>query len=269
MARQVLLTLALVAAMFISPSAAVAANLPNCTQIQLRHGQCPGATATSTADEVKLAARLKSQGGGEAVDTRRRSSTGTLFFEGIDVDLALRSGVGEAWLENGVSATGPATLADIASFRPTPGVAAMEPDGWMVVGLDTNFYASAGTHQVSGILLGQPADVRFTPVGYRWDYGDGTTKTLTAKGGPWKALGVGEFDPTPTSHSYQRAGTYTIQMSVLYAAEYQYATSDWFVVRGGALAIPANQLTATAGRAETVLVARDCHANPAGPGCSR
>ncbi|MBC7589829.1 MAG: hypothetical protein H7226_02140, partial [Salinibacterium sp.] len=36
----------------------------------------------------------------------------------------------------------PITLADIASFRPASGVAAMEPNGWMVVGLDTNFFGS-------------------------------------------------------------------------------------------------------------------------------
>src|SRR5690606_3856605 len=37
--------------------------------------------------------------------------------------------------------TGPVTLSDLVNFRPAPGVDSMEPDGWMIVGLDTNFYA--------------------------------------------------------------------------------------------------------------------------------
>jgi len=77
----------------------------------------------------------------------------------------------------------------------------------MVVGLPTNFYARTGTHIVSGALLGSPADVRFTPVGYRWRYGDSSAARLTTPGATWQALGLREFDATPTSHTYRAAGT--------------------------------------------------------------
>ena len=52
------------------------------------------------------------------------------------------------------------TLNDIANFAPAVGGNHMEPNGWIVVGLDTNFYSDAGARVVEGSLLGQPADRR-------------------------------------------------------------------------------------------------------------
>lgn len=158
------------------------------------------------------------------------------------------------------------TLSDIASFRPTAGSQAMEPDGWIVVGLDTNFYASAAQHVRSGILLGQPAEVRFTPVAYRWHYGDGTGRLTSSAGASWATLGAPEFSPTSTSHVYATAGTYTIRLTVHYAPEYRWAGGSWIPING-TVAVAANELMATAGDIRTVLVARDCEASPAGPGC--
>ena len=65
------------------------------------------------------------------------------------------------------------TLRDIASFRPAAPGNGMEPGGWAIEGLPANFVAAASVQVVSGTLLGQPADVRFTPVGYRWTHSDG------------------------------------------------------------------------------------------------
>lgn len=160
----------------------------------------------------------------------------------------------------------PITLRDIASFRPTPGVQYMQPDGWTVPGLDTNFYAVTGVHVVEGTLLGQSASVRFTPVAYHWTYGDGTSATLATKGATWAALGVGEFDPTPTSHVYAVEGSYTIQLVIDFAAEYRFAGSPFFPI-AGVLPLPANDLHITVDGAKTVLVEHDCAANPTGPGC--
>ncbi|WP_309714054.1 PKD domain-containing protein, partial [Pseudolysinimonas sp.] len=158
------------------------------------------------------------------------------------------------------------TIRDIASFIPTPGRQQMEPDGWTVAGLDTNFYAIAGQHVVNGTLLGRPADVRFTPTTYRWTYGDGTAATKTTKGGTWAALGIAEFEPTPTSHVYEQVGDYTITLSIVYAAEYRFDGGAWRPVVG-TLTLPANDLYIRVGTAKTVLVEHDCLANPSGPGC--
>ena len=162
--------------------------------------------------------------------------------------------------------TQPITLSDIASFRPSSGISAMEPNGWMIVGLDTNFYSTATTGVVDGALLGQPASVRFTPIGWRWSYGDETTATLRTPGGTWAALGVAEFDATSGSHIYRASGSYVIDLSVIYESEYRFGAGGWIPIEG-TLVVQSNRLTATAGGASTVLVERDCTMSPRGPGC--
>lgn len=158
------------------------------------------------------------------------------------------------------------TISDIATFRPTPGRQQMEPDGWTVAGLDTNFYAITEPHVVPGTLLGRPADVRFTPISFRWTYGDGGAATLATKGSTWAALGIAEFEPTPTSHVYEQLGDYTITLTITFAAEYRFAASAWRPVVG-TIALPANDLHIRVGTAKTVLVDDDCAQNASGPGC--
>jgi hypothetical protein len=160
----------------------------------------------------------------------------------------------------------PITIRDIATFIPTPGRQQMEPDGWTVAGLDTNFYAITGSHVVNGTLLGRPADVRFTPTTYRWAYGDGTSATKHTPGGTWAALGIAEFERTPTSHVYEQLGDYVITLDIVFAAEYRFDGGAWRPVIGS-LTLPANDLHIRVGTAKTVLVEHDCLANPSGPGC--
>jgi hypothetical protein len=160
----------------------------------------------------------------------------------------------------------PITLTDIASFRPRPGVQYMQPNGWMVPGLDANFYAVTSQHVVNGTLLGQPASVRFTPVAFHWNYGDGSGATRATKGGTWESLGIPEFGRTPTSHVYEEEGRYTIRLTIDFAAEYRFAGSPFFPI-AGVLPVPANELHVTVDGAKTVLVEHDCAANPSGPGC--
>lgn len=160
----------------------------------------------------------------------------------------------------------PISLSDIASFRPRPGVQHMQPDGWMVPGLDANFYAVTSQHVVNGTLLGQPASVRFTPVSFHWTYGDGGAATRSTKGATWEAQGIPEFGPTPTSHIYATEGRYTIRLTIDFAAEYRFAGSPYYPI-DGILPLPANDLHVTVDGAKTVLVEHDCAANPSGPGC--
>ncbi len=142
----------------------------------------------------------------------------------------------------------------------------MQPNGWAVIGLDTNFYSTGGAQIHAGQLLGQPADVRFTPVIWHWAYGDGSAKAAADPGGTWAALGVAEFGHTPGSHVYRERGSYTITLTIEYRAEYRYAGGPWVPI-AGTLAVASNPLGVIAGAATTVLVDRDCRVNPVGPGC--
>jgi hypothetical protein len=158
------------------------------------------------------------------------------------------------------------SIRDLKNFPAVPGTDHMEPNGWMVTGLSTNFYSLGGIRLESDVLLGQPASVRFTPVSWHWTYGDGTSATRSTAGTTWAAQGIPEFDPTPTSHTYTADGTYFIDLSITFTADYRYAGGGWIPVLG-TVTLPANRLEATAGDAKTVLVNRDCQQNPGGPGC--
>ncbi|WP_168915569.1 PKD domain-containing protein [Microcella flavibacter] len=158
------------------------------------------------------------------------------------------------------------TIADLVTFRPQTATLASEPGGFAVIGLPFNPHAQIGQHVVAGTLLGQSAEVRFTPYAYRWDYGDGATARTGTPGAPWQVLGLREFDPTPTSHVYSERGTYTLTLTVEYAAEYRVGGSGWIPV-AGILTLPAPPITVVVGSATTVLVSGDCRQAPSGPGC--
>ena len=161
---------------------------------------------------------------------------------------------------------GPITLSDLVNFRPITGAHRMEPDGWTVVGLETNFFAETSAHVQDNLLLGIPASVRFTPVTFRWDYGDGSSATRSVKGSSWEASGVAEFDATATSHVYRAAGTYDVDLTIDFRAEYRFGPSAWISI-AGTVPVASNRLSVTAGDAKTVLVERECSVAARGPGC--
>ena len=158
------------------------------------------------------------------------------------------------------------TLRDIASFVPAKPGNEMEPGGWAVEDLPANFVAGASVQVVSGTLLGQPADVRFTPVGYRWRHSDGGVVESGAPGATWAALGQREFTATGTSHVYAESGEYTVSVEVVLRAEYRFAGSGWRSI-AGTLAVAGDPQRVLVGDFDTVLTDGDCNANPSGPGC--
>jgi hypothetical protein len=213
------------------------------------------------------------------------TSSGTVNGDGVDIrgtiDLPGAAGAGGSGgrggssatpppppppLRDGYGVTVPVTLADLINFKPVAGIDHMEPNGWMVVGLDTNFYATVDSAVQTGLLLTLPASVRFTAERYHWSYGDGTSATRSVRGSSWVSSGVGEFDRTPTSHVYRTAGTYAIDLAIEFSAEYQYVAGPWIPITG-TIPVSANRLVAVASDASTVLVGRVCAQRPSGPGC--
>lgn len=226
-----------------------------CNAGDLRDGSCvPSASGTVNGDGVDIRGTVTVPGTGGSSSGGGRGGTPVIPPPPPPP------------LRDGYTVTAPITLSDLVNFTPVAGVDHMEPNGWMVVGLDTNFYATVDAAVQTGPLLALPASVRFTAERYRWTYGDGTTATRSTRGASWASAGVGEFDHTATSHVYRSAGTYSIDLTIDFSAEYQYAGAPWIAI-AGTIPVAANRLVATAGDANTVLVGHDCTQHPSGPGC--
>jgi hypothetical protein len=158
------------------------------------------------------------------------------------------------------------TVDDLVNFRPAAASLRMEPNGWTVVGLDTNFWIDVTTNTQSGELLGRTAAVRFTPIGFRFNYGDSADENETISGGSWQTQNLAEFDATPTSHVFAQPGSYTVTAAVEYSAQYQFDGNTWMPVVG-TVRTPTNTVEVVAARTSTVLVSDTCLAAPKGPGC--
>ena len=246
-----------------------------CSRADIQIGSCPEATGEFNNGGVDLSAGYErgsggadqndsndNNGGGEVlVDNDGGVADGPFQIPIVRDDFTINCAPGTPCDPNLV-----VQISDLVNFRPITPTQGMEPNGWTVIGLPTNFVAGASVHTLSGSLLGFPADVRFAPVGYRWDYGDGGHDSSSTGGATWAALNLPEFSETATSHSYRETGSFTITLRVSFAAEYRFDGQTWRNVRG-TLAVPASPLTVVAGEARTVLVDRECTRNPSGPGC--
>jgi hypothetical protein len=157
------------------------------------------------------------------------------------------------------------TITDLAQFSPAPVTATGEPDNVGVIGMPTNFVAAAPAQTRAGTLFGAPLTVRFTPVGYEFTHGDGTTATTSTGGQTWSALGQAAFSPTATSHTYRQRGTYQAHVTVRYTAEVDLG-GGWFPV-AGQLAIDGPSQEIRIFEAHTALVAFTCEQRPSAPGC--
>ena len=124
------------------------------------------------------------------------------------------------------------TIEDVARFLPARGVLHGEPSGWAVVGVPANFWVEVEPMTVTGELLGDVAQVRFTPTLYTFDYGDGTTRTSAEPGSSWRDLGQDELSATPTGHVFRERGDRPVRVTIAYTAEYRVDGGAWIGVAG-------------------------------------
>lgn len=158
------------------------------------------------------------------------------------------------------------SASDLVSFRPAAPSLAGEPAGFGVVGMPTNVVAAASEQRLAGALLGYDVVVRFVPVAYVFDFGDGQTLRSTSGGTTWDRLGQAQFTPTGTSHTYRSRGTYAVRVTVQYAASVDFGNGSWRPVQGLVSATTGGydvQVVAV----RTALVDKSCVENPTGPGC--
>jgi len=157
------------------------------------------------------------------------------------------------------------TLEEVVSFAPSLAPLTAEPAGIGIAGLPVNLVARASTHTQRGELFDLPVTVRFRPVSFRFDYGDGTSRALDTGGRTWSSLDAPQFTPTATSHIYTERGTYTVRASVSFRADVDFG-NGWERVPG-ALALPVGDAQIEILAAHTALVERTCGEDPRGIGC--
>lgn len=159
----------------------------------------------------------------------------------------------------------PVTVADLTSFVPAAPSLGTEPAAAGVVGMPTNFVASASEQILGGALFGRPVAVRFAPVAFVFTYGDGSSGRSATGGASWESLGQAQFTATPTSHAYARRGTYVASVAVEYAPAVDFG-AGWVPVPGVVTAATGGHEVVVY-EVRTALVERTCVENPAGPGC--
>lgn len=158
------------------------------------------------------------------------------------------------------------TKADIASFRPENPTMITEPRGWAVMGLESNMIAGTRTHNVSGQLLGVPAEVRFTPANFEWNYGDGGSRESFSAGETWATQGLAEFSPTLTSHVYRQTGSFQPSVRVWFSLEYRWGSGTWTGM-SGRVSADASAPVLLVVRAANVLVQEPCLSGKYALGC--
>lgn len=121
----------------------------------------------------------------------------------------------------------PRSVSELGQFTPDRPGLTIQPGDWSLPRVPTNVIAHADTHRRSGELAGWPIEVRFIPVQYHWSFGDGNRKTWGEPGRTWASLGLRQFDPTPTSHVYERPGIYQLSVRVEYRAEFRFVGESW------------------------------------------
>ncbi|WP_146077999.1 hypothetical protein [Pseudoclavibacter sp. AY1F1] len=158
------------------------------------------------------------------------------------------------------------TISDVLTLAPASVTLTAEPSTWSIVGSHTNFYTAATKHSAAGSVLGHPVTVTFTPVTYRWDYGDGTTQETTTPGASWATLGQDDFSATATSHVYAEKATVEASVTVVYTAVVTLASGSSIPVTG-----TLNRASTTVAlelfNADTVITVGDCNEHPEQPRC--
>jgi hypothetical protein len=201
-----------------------------------------------------------------------------------DVDVPCHPGVGgcfdehHAFLPPAKAPTKPAdpvpvappdpgvTLQDVAQFVPRSASIRSQPNGWAVAGAPVNLLTDAAAQVVDGTLLGRPAEVRFVPVAFMWDYGDGTTSTTAGPGASWRELGQPDFTATDTSHVYPSMGDRQVSLTITYSPSYRFDGGAWQQIPG-TLPVRVGPVTIHVLQGSTVLVGGACGTPDAGPGC--
>lgn len=225
--------------------------LADCTQGERIGGECSSVTTTSDGSEVTIGLTTSSNGSPGTAASSSTSSyvSGSWSPPPIRQEAELGSSECEVKLAGLCRAqapskptatknieptppTPPTHASQLKGFRPETPIIAIEPNAWSLPTLAVNMYARAERHRVNGELLGWPVVVRFTPVAFHWNYGDGTGRSVSSPGSSLSAQGKEQFDTTSTSHVYRRPGRYTVSLKVDYRVEFRFVEGNFRHIDG-------------------------------------
>lgn len=236
-----------------------------CSTVQQRAGLC---TTDVTSDGLDVGAMLVNGGGTPANDGLGAEAGATVVnpngrpMQTIDPTCRLDQ---LDLCDDATAATESITIADLASFTPAVGELVVQPENWGVLGIPTNFVATATDHVQQGTLLGQPIEVRWRPVAFTFDYGDGTAVTTEDPGALWVGTDD-DWTATATTHEYQSRGEYAATVTITFEADIA-ADGGWSSVPG-TLDVAAPTESVRIFEVHTVLTRGDCIDYPDDPGCS-
>ena len=255
LAGSALLTICLLA-LGVSPAAA-----SECTHAERTSGQCSGIGATVTTEGVTVSGTLVTPGspgssyrGTWSPPPARDPVLGSAQCEVKIAGLCRGTSPSREVVEP-AAPTPPSSLSDVAQFAPGDAGFVQEPAGWSLPLLPMNVFSTARATTESGELLGWPIEVRFTPVAYRWSFGDGATRMSSHPGSSW---GSRQFSTTATSHVYELSGDYQVSLGVTYEASYRFDGGS-FVSLPGQITRSGGQTTVEVLSVTPVLVDRGCH----------
>lgn len=143
------------------------------------------------------------------------------------------------------------TVDDLRRLPLPPGGVVLEPgNGYALAGVPVNAVAEAGPVLLAADVAGFAVQVRATPVGYTWDFGDGTVLGPTADPGRRWAPGA---PPGGTAHTYEGGGSVGVVLTTTYAGEFSVDGGAFQPVLGtAAVASPAVPLAVLEGRGALV-----------------
>ena len=237
------------------------ASATECTHSQRTSGQCPSVGAIVTQSGVTVSGTAVTAGtpgstyrGTWTPPPPRDPVLGSAQCEVKIAGLCRGTSPSKSVVEV-EKPTPPTSVSDIAQFAPSEAGFIQEPAGWSLPLLPTNVYSTCGSTTELGELLGWPIEVRFTPVAYRWSWGDRSDSVTTRAGSSW---GAKQFSPTGTSHVYEQSGDYVVSLEVTFEAAYRFD--------GGAFQSLPGQITRSSGQrvvevlsVTPVLVDKGCH----------
>jgi len=153
----------------------------------------------------------------------------------------------------------------LQNFAPSTASFTIEPNGWSIVGANTNAYTTASTVTKPATINGVPVTVTFSPESYTWDWGDGTVTTTTDAGASWQQLGAPDWAQTATSHRYTQRGDYTITLTVNYTATV--TANGRNIPVDGTVTGPGTHATIKIVESKRALIHDECITQPDREGC--